>query len=98
DGANSEFNGGGPIWAISDADGAAREKWNTKPPNVDPDGYFFAADTLAELAGKIKNPHQKQPMPGAALTEAVTRYNTFVAEGADKDFKKPTPMHKIEKP
>jgi succinate dehydrogenase/fumarate reductase flavoprotein subunit len=97
-GDKTKLNGGGPIWAIFDADGAAREKWNTKPPNVDPDGYFFSADTLAELAGKIKNPHQKQPMPGAALTEAVNRYNTFVAEGADKDFKKPTPMHKIEKP
>jgi urocanate reductase len=97
-GDKAKLNGGGPIWAIFDADGATSEKWNTRPPNVDPDGYFFAADTLAELAGKIKNPHQKQPMPGAALTEAVNRYNTFVAEGADKDFKKPTPMHKIEKP
>ena len=97
-GDKSKLNGGGPIWAIFDADGATREKWNSKPPNVDPDGYLFAADTLAELAGRIKNPHQKQPMPGAALTETVNRYNSFVAEGADKDFKKPTPMHKIEKP
>src|SRR5882724_5811562 len=97
-GDKTKLNGGGPIWAIFDADGATREKWNTKPPNVDPDGYFFAADTLEELAGKIRNPHQKQPMPGATLAEAVNRYNTFVAEGADKDFKKPTPMHKIEKP
>ena len=97
-GDKTKLNGGGPIWAIFDADGAAREKWNTKPPNVDPDGYFFSADTLAELAGKIKNPYQKQPLPGAALTETVNRYNTFVTEGVDKDFKKPTPMHKIEKP
>ena len=59
-GDKTKLNGGGPIWAIFDADGAAREKWNVKPPNVDPDGYFFAADTLAELAGRIKNPHQKQ--------------------------------------
>ena len=97
-GDKTKLNGGGPIWAIFDADGAAREKWSTKPPNVDPDGYFFAADTLEELAGRIKNPYQKQPMPGSALAESVSRYNTFVAEGADKDFKKPTPMHKIEKP
>jgi succinate dehydrogenase/fumarate reductase flavoprotein subunit len=97
-GDKTKLNGGGPIWAIFDADGVAREKWNTKPPNVDPDGFFFAADTLAELAGKIKNPYQKQAMAGAALTETVSRYNSFVAEGADKDFKKPTPMHKIEKP
>ena len=42
--------------------------------------------------------YQKQPMPGAALTETVARYNSFVTEGVDKDFKKKTPMHKIEKP
>jgi urocanate reductase len=97
-GDKSKLNGGGPIWAIFDADGAAREKWNTKPPNVDPDGYFFSADTIAELAGKIKNPYQKQQMSGATLQETVTRYNSFVATGADTDFKKPTPLYKIEKP
>jgi succinate dehydrogenase/fumarate reductase flavoprotein subunit len=94
----SKLNGGGPIWAIFDADAAAREKWNTKPPNVDPDGWFFSAETIAELAGKIKNPHQKKPISGAVLQETVSRYNSFVASGADADFKKPTPMHKIEKP
>jgi succinate dehydrogenase/fumarate reductase flavoprotein subunit len=93
-----KLNGGGPIWAIFDADAAAREKWNTKPPNVDPDGYFFAADTITELAGKIANPHQKRPMSGAVLQETVNRYNSFVASGIDSDFKKPTPMHKIETP
>jgi urocanate reductase len=97
-GDKSKLNGGGPIWAIFDQAAAEREKWNTKPPNVDPDGWFFQADTLSELAGKIKNPYQKQPMPGAALADTVARYNGFVAEGVDKDFKKPTPMHKIEKP
>jgi succinate dehydrogenase/fumarate reductase flavoprotein subunit len=97
-GDKSKLNGGGPIWAIFDADGAAREKWNTKPPNVDPDGYFFSADTIAELAGKIKNPYQKQQMSGATLQETVARYNSFVAAGADTDFKKPTPLYKIEKP
>ena len=93
-----KLNGGGPIWAIFDADAAAREKWNTKPPNVDPDGYFFSADTIEELAGKIVNPHQKRPMSGAVLQETVNRYNSFVAAGVDSDFKKPTPMHKIETP
>ncbi len=97
-GDKSKLNGGGPIWAVFDADGAAREKWNTKPPNVDPDGYFFSADTIAELAGKIRNPHQKQLMSGATLQETVARYNSFVTAGADTDFKKPTPLYKIEKP
>jgi succinate dehydrogenase/fumarate reductase flavoprotein subunit len=93
-----KLNGGGPIWAIFDADGAAREKWDPKPPHVDPDGYFYSADTIAELAPKIKNPHQKKPISGAVLQETVNRYNSFVAGGADTDFKKPTPMYKIEKP
>jgi succinate dehydrogenase/fumarate reductase flavoprotein subunit len=65
---------------------------------VDPDGYFFSAETIAELAGKVKNPYQKKPISGAVLQETVNRYNSFVAAGADADFKKPTPMHKIEKP
>jgi len=97
-GDKSKLNGGGPIWAIFDQAAAAREKWNTAPPNVDPDGFFFSADTISELAGKIKNPHQKQPISGAVLQETVSRYNSFVAAGADADFKKPTPLHKIEKP
>jgi urocanate reductase len=94
----SKLNGGGPIWAIFDADAAAREKWDPKPPHVDPDGYFYSADTLAELAPKIKNAHQKKPMAGDVLQETVNRYNSFVASGTDTDFKKPTPMFKIEKP
>ncbi len=90
-----KLNGGGPIWAIFDADAAAREKWNTKPPNVDPDGWFFSADTIAELAGKIKNPHQRKPISGAVLEDSIARYNSFVAAGKDTDFNKPTPMHKV---
>ncbi len=94
----SKLNGGGPIWAIFDADAVAREKWTPKPPHVDPDGFFFSADTIGELAGKISNPYQKKPMSGAALQETVNRYNGFVAAGADQDFKKPTPMYKIATP
>jgi len=94
----SKLNGGGPIWAIFDADAATREKWNTKPPNVDLDGWFFSADTIAELAGKIKNPHQKKPIAGGVLEETIARYNSFVASGKDADFGKPTPMHKIQTP
>jgi hypothetical protein len=97
-GDTSKLNGGGPIWAIFDADAAAREKWDPKPPHVDPDGYFYSADTIAELAPRIKNPHQKKPMSGDVLQETVNRYNSFVASGTDPDFKKPTPMYKIEKP
>jgi succinate dehydrogenase/fumarate reductase flavoprotein subunit len=97
-GDETKLNGGGPIWAIFDADAVTRQNWKPKPPHVDPDGYFFCADTIFELAGKITNPHQKQPMPGAVLQETVNRYNAFVTAGADLDFGKPTPLHKIEKP
>jgi succinate dehydrogenase/fumarate reductase flavoprotein subunit len=94
----SKLNGGGPIWAIFDADAVAREKWNPKPPNVDPDGFFFSADTIGELAGRISTPYQKKAMSGAVLQETVNRYNSLVAAGVDEDFKKPTPMYKIETP
>ena len=76
----------------------AREKWQVKPPYVDPDGYFFSADTLEELAAKIVNEYQWRPMPPAALRETVERYNSFVDSGVDADFKKPRPMYKIATP
>jgi len=37
-------------------------------------------------------------MSGQVLQETVDRYNSFVTAGADADFKKPKPLHKIEKP
>jgi urocanate reductase len=97
-GDKAKLNGGGPVWAIFDADAVTREKWKPEPPHVDHDGYFFSADTIPELAAKINNPHQKKPISGAVLQETVNRYNAFVAEGVDQDFKKPTPMHKIGTP
>jgi flavocytochrome c len=97
-GRNGKTNGGGPIWAIFDSDSVVRETWDPRPPNVDPNGWFFTADTIAELAGRIKNPYQSQPLSGRALEETVDRYNTFVDMGKDQDFAKPTPMFKIQKP
>ena len=93
-----KLNGGGPIWAIFDADAVAREKWQVKPPYVDPEGYFFSADTIEELAGMIVNEYQWRPMTPAALRQTVERYNSFVDSGVDADFKKPKPLHKIAKP
>jgi urocanate reductase len=93
----NKLNGGGPIWAIFDSDAVAREKWNPRPPNVDP-LYFASGATLKELAANINNPYQKRPMPGMVLQETVERYNSFVTSGTDTDFKKPKPMFKIERP
>jgi FAD binding domain len=93
-----KMNGGGPIWAIFDSDAVGREKWEVKPPHVDPNGYFFSADTVEELARKIVNEYQWRPMPPAALRQTVERYNSFVDSGVDADFKKPRPLYKIALP
>jgi succinate dehydrogenase/fumarate reductase flavoprotein subunit len=100
-----EVNGGkqrvgGPIWAIFDADAVRREKWDPRPPFVDEaNGYFFSADTLAQLAGRLsRNPYQKFPMPPATLQDTVAKYNSFVDMGNDPDFNKPAPRYKIQTP
>ena len=97
-GREKKANGGGPIWAIFDSDGAKREGWDPNPPNVDTNGWFFTADTIAELAGKIKNQYQLQPIPAAALENTVAKYNSYIDLGKDPDFGKPTLMFKIRKP
>jgi hypothetical protein len=88
----------GPQWAIFDADAVQREGWKVVPPYVDPDGYFFTANTLAELAAAIKNEYQAKPMKGETLQVTVERYNSFVDSGVDADFAKPAPKYKIQKP
>jgi hypothetical protein len=100
-----EINGkkirvGGPIWAIFDADGVAREEWDPRPPFVDvANGCFFSANTLAELATKLSgNKHQKHPMSPATLEATVAKYNSFVDAGNDPEFGKPAPRYKIQKP
>jgi succinate dehydrogenase/fumarate reductase flavoprotein subunit len=96
-GNSTKLNGGGPIWAIFDADAVSRQRWDPRPPHVDPE-YFFSGDTTAELARNISNPYQTRPMPAAALQETVTRYNTFVDSGTDADFNRPNPRYKIQTP
>ena len=97
-GDEAKRNGGGPIWAIFDQDAVEREEWDPRPPNVDPDGFFYTADTIAELAAAIANPYQAKPMPAAALEETVARYNRFVDAGEDADFGKPNPRYKVQTP
>jgi succinate dehydrogenase/fumarate reductase flavoprotein subunit len=98
-GIGDGHNGGGPIWAIFDADAAAREKWIAQPPHVDTDaGFFFGAETLDALAAKIKMKYQRVPMPPQNLAATVARYNCFVDAGKDADFGKPKPLYRIAKP
>ena len=98
-GIGDGHNGGGPIWAIFDSAAAGREGWITEPPHVDRDaGFFFSANTIAELASRIVMQYQRVPMPAAALEATIVRYNSFVDSGVDDDFGKPTPAHKIMEP
>jgi len=98
-GTGESVNGGGPIWAIFDADAVKRENWTVEPPYVDiAAGLFFSANTLSGLAAAIVNKHQKKPMPGAALENTVARYNSFVDAEKDADFEKPSPKYKIQTP
>jgi len=88
----------GPQWAIFDADAVQREGWKVVPPYVDPEGYFFSANTLDELAAAIKNEYQAKPMRGKVLRATVERYNAMVDRGEDIDFGKPAPKYKIQTP
>ena len=88
----------GPVWAIFDAEATQREGWKVVPPYVDPDGYFFSGNTVAELAAKIENEYQAKPMRGATLQATVERYNSMVDRGEDIDFGKPSPKYKIQTP
>ncbi len=95
-GIGDGHNGGGPIWAIFDADAVEREKWDVKPPNTDPaNGFFFTADSIPELAKKIQMKYQRVPMLAENLEATISRYNSFVDSGKDEDFGKPKPMYKI---
>jgi hypothetical protein len=92
-------NGGGPIWAVFDSAAAERAGWTTEPPYVDrAGGFFFSANTIAELASKIVMKHQRVAMRPDALEATVARYNRFVDAGVDADFSKPSPAHKIATP
>ena len=97
-GIGDGHNGGGPIWAIFDADAVTRERWSPRPPNVDIEaGFFFTADTISELATKIVMKYQRVTMPAKNLEETVARYNSFVDAGKDNDFGKLTPKYKVAK-
>jgi hypothetical protein len=71
-GIGDGHNGGGPIWAVFDADAVARESWTPQPPYVDAAaGFFFSADSIGELAAKIKMKYQRVPMPAENLRDTI---------------------------
>jgi succinate dehydrogenase/fumarate reductase flavoprotein subunit len=98
-GTGDAVNGGGPIWAIFDANAVKREQWTVEPPYVDlAEKYFFSANNLARLAAAIVNRYQRKPLRGSTLESTVARYNSFVDDGKDADFGKPSPKYKIDTP
>lgn len=98
-GTGDATNGGGPIWAIFDAEAVIREGWNVTLPHVDRDeGFFFSGDTIAELARNIVNKYQRIPMPAATLEQTIAKYNSYVDAGRDPEFGKPEPRYKIQTP
>jgi hypothetical protein len=90
-------NGGGPIWAIFDAETAKRERMTLTAPNVDEaGGFFYSAGSLDELANKLGTNKYAGGKPAAGLAKTVARYNLFVDAGVDGDFGRPTPKYKIQ--
>jgi hypothetical protein len=91
--------GGGPIWAIFDADAVTANKWTVAPPFVDREGgFFYSANTLPELASALnQNKYMKIKMSGQALQESVARWNGMVDKGADSDFARTKPNFKVAK-
>lgn len=97
-GRDGKANGGGPIWAIFDADAVTREQWELRAPHVDLDGWFYSAGTITSLAEKIDNPHQRHPIAPAALQRTIRMYNSCVDMGFDPEFGRPSPRYKIQSP
>jgi hypothetical protein len=91
----------GPIWAIFDRAAVERDKWKIDPPFTSPtNGFFFKADTIAELAAKIQAGHEFQRVPLTHLAETVAKWNSYVDKGNDPEFARGSdaPMYKIDKP
>jgi 3-oxosteroid 1-dehydrogenase len=63
-------------------------------------GWILMADTIADLATKIKNfPDNKGKMSAETLTETVARFNAFSAQGEDTDYlRTPGTLGPVETP
>ncbi|HJO12275.1 MAG: FAD-dependent oxidoreductase [Gammaproteobacteria bacterium] len=90
----------GPLWAIFDEDAIERNGWELRYPFVSDNGYYFKADTIEELAGKIYAGNEFQRMPLRYLAETVATWNGYVADGTDAEFERgeDAPMNLIAKP
>ena len=93
-----KMNGGGPIWAIFDADAVAREKWNGQAALCRSRGLFLQR---RYDRGTGEEDRQRIPVAADAAGGAARdgRALQFVRRCRRRpDFKKPKPLHKIAKP
>ena len=86
----------GPVWCIFDQAAVDENGWEIRHPYIadPPDGNFFKADTLEELARMVMG-NKWQTMPLTHLVATVAKYNASAESGTDDEFEK-TVMHKIE--
>jgi hypothetical protein len=87
----------GPLWAIFDQDALERSGWELRYPYVADNGYYFKANTIADLAQRIEAGHEFQRVPLKHLAQTVSTWNGYVDAGADLDFEreKEAPMHRV---
>ena len=80
---------GKKVFCVFDDETAKKYHWDTSFPQC-AKGFAFDADTLGELAAKMKTPN---------LEATVARYNKFVEQKKDEDFGKPENLltKKLEK-
>jgi hypothetical protein len=91
----------GPIWAIFDAETVERTGWELRYPFVNPaNGYFFQADTIAELARRIHAGHPYQRVPLRHLVDTIETWNDYCDAGEDPEFERhaDAPMYKVMEP
>jgi hypothetical protein len=91
----------GPVWAIFDQGALDRDGWNIEYPfTSDKNGLFFSADTVEELAWKIRAGCEWQRVELSHLVDTVEKWNASVDAGMDEEFERgpDAPMFKIEKP
>ncbi|MDB5474114.1 MAG: FAD-binding protein [Devosia sp.] len=101
DGSQAPDFHSGPIWAIFDQGALDRDGWDINPPFTSPDnGLFFSADTIEELAQKVRAGCPWQRVELSELANTVAQWNRFVDEGADPDFDREVdaPLYKIDAP
>ena len=88
EGSNAPDYTCGMMWAIFDQASADRMEYPLRYPYVADNGYFFKADSIAELARKIEAGNEHQRVPLAHLEETVANWNRYVEAGADPEFER----------